>query len=149
MDWLIGASSSFEVTTEGAVDGAMAGTATFRADEEGHLVGIELVHIDDSTRGLSIELEPRPIEKRTYEAVAPRLLGIERRDAAAGFTAYFESSEHSFQSSRGTLQLTHADASHVRGTFEIEMDGRSSGNGGIAEGDVTVQGTFEATRRDE
>lgn len=145
MSWLLGASSTFEATTEGAVDGSLAGTATLRTDENGHLVGIELVHIDDTTRGISIELDPRPPAARTYEVVDPRLLGIGRGDEEAGFTAFFESDAHSFQAVRGTLQITEATASEAFGTFTIEMDGQAAQ--GIADGSVTVQGTFEATRR--
>jgi len=149
MSWLIGASSTFEATTEGAVSEAIAGTATFRTDADGHLIGVELMHIDDSTRGLSIEMEPRPIEPRTYTVVDPGLMGVERPDAPAGFIAFFEGDAHSFRASRGTLQVTRADVARVRGLFEIEMEGKASGHGGVASGDVTVQGTFQATRRDD
>ncbi len=149
MGWLIGASSTFEATTEGAINETIAGTATFRTDSEGNLVGIELVHIDDSTRGLSIEMESRPIATRTYVAVDPGLMGVERSTGAAGFIAFSEIGNHSFRASRGTLQVTQADEARVRGTFEIEMEGGASGSGGMADGDVTVQGTFQATRRDE
>jgi len=149
MSWLIGASSTFEATSEGAVSEAIAGTATFRTDADGNLIGIELMHIDDSTRGLSIEMEPRPIEPRTYTVVDPGLMGVERPDAPAGFIAFFEGDTHSFRASRGTLQVARADPARVRGSFEIEMEAQASGRGGVAGGDVTVQGTFQATRRDE
>lgn len=146
VSWLLGASSTFEVTTEGLVNGSLAGTATFRTDEAGRLVGIELVHIDDSTRGISMELEPRPTAARTYEVIDPSLLAVERPGSTAGFTAFFESSAHSFVAARGTLQITQADASAVYGTFEIEMEGQGQAT---AESGVTVDGTFQATRRDE
>lgn len=151
ISWLMGASSTFEASTEGAVEGTMAGTATFRTDEEGNLVGIDLVHIDDSTRGLSIELEPRPIEmrtddERTYEAVPQGLMGTERPDSRAGFTAFFEMGDHSFQASRGTLHIVQSGPSSVQGAFEIEMEGHAMESGGVVDGDVTVQGTFQATR---
>ncbi len=145
MSWLLGASSTFEATTEGATDGALAGTATFRTDEAGDLVGIELVHIDDTTRGISIELSPRPPAPRTYEVIDPSLLGVARGGEQAGFTAFFESGAHSFQAARGSLQITEATASEVFGTFTIEMEGQAAG--GVANGSVTVQGTFEATRQ--
>lgn len=152
MDWLMGASSTFEATTEGAVEGSIAGTATFRMDENGNLVGIELVHIDDSTRGISIELEPRPVEirtddRRTYEVVSLGLMGTERPDSQAGFTAFFEMGGHSFQASRGTLHVVQSSRSSVQGSFEVEMEGHAAGNGGVADGDVTVRGTFQATRK--
>lgn len=149
MEWLLGASSTFEATMEGIVEGSIAGTATFHMDSEGNLVGIELVHIDDSTRGISIELEPRPMEARAYDVVMPELMGFERSDSQAGFTAFFESGDHSFQAARGMLRIDQADRTSIQGTFEIEMEGRSSENGGVAEGDVTVHGTFQATRRHE
>jgi hypothetical protein len=145
MGWLLGASSTFEATTEGAVDGSLVGTATLRMDKNGHLVGIELVHIDDTTRGISIELDPRPPAARTYSVIDPSLLGVGRGDDEAGFTAFFESTVHSFQAERGTLQITEASASEAYGTFTIEMEGQAAQ--GIANSSVTVEGTFEATRR--
>ncbi len=145
LGWLLGAQSTFEATAEGAVDGALAGTAEFRTDEEGNLVGIDLIHIDDSTRGLSIELEPRPLEERTYEVVTPGLLGVERADAPAGFVAFFESGTHSFQAVRGTLRVTQAGAASVRGTFDVRMSGAPEG-GSFPGDDVIVRGSFRATR---
>ena len=145
MSWLIGASSTFEAMTEGVVESSLAGTATFRMDDEGNLVGIELVHIDDSTRGISIELEPRPPAARTYEVIDLSLMGVERADSQVGFIAFFESGAHSFQASSGTLQITQADASEAYGTFEIDMEGQT--DQGIIEGGVTVRGSFQATRR--
>jgi len=147
MSWLLGASSTFEATTEGFIDGSLAGTATFRTDEAGNLVGIELVHIDDTTRGISIEMDPRTPAPRTYEVIDPSLLGTARDGEQAGFTAFFESGAHSFQAARGTLQITEATASAAFGTFRIEMEGQAAG--GVADGSVTVQGTFEATRQSD
>jgi hypothetical protein len=151
MGWLMGASSTFEATTEGIVEGSMAGTAAFRMDENGNLVGIELMHIDDSTRGISIELEPRPVELRsddgrTYEVVPLGLMGTERPDSQAGFMAFFEMEGHSFQASRGTLHVVQSSRSSVQGSFEVEMESHAAADGGVTPGDVTVHGTFQATR---
>lgn len=148
LGWLLGAQSTFEATTEGVLDASLAGTAVFRTDEEGHLIGIDLVHVDDSTRGLSIELEPHPLDERTYEVVAPNLLGVERADAPAGFLAFFESGTHSFQAVSGTLRVTQADAASVRGTFNVRMSGMPEG-GSFPSADVIVDGSFQATRPGE
>lgn len=145
ISWLLGAQSTFEATTEGVLDGALAGTAEFRTDGEGNLVGIELIHTDDSTRGISIELEPRPLEQRTYVAIVPRLMGVERPDTDAGFAAFFESGTHSFQTARGTLRVEQVGSAYVRGTFDMEMRGATEG-GSLQGEDVTVHGTFYATR---
>lgn len=145
MSWLMGASSTFEATTEGAVDGSLAGTATFRTNANGDLVGVDLVHIDDTTRGLSIELDPLPPAARTYEVVDPSLLDVARPGDEAGFTAFFESGVHSFHAARGTLQITDANATEAYGTFTIEMEGQPAQ--GSAGGGITVEGTFQATRR--
>lgn len=149
LSWLMGASSTFEATTEGAVTGSMAGTATFRQNDEGELVGIELVHIDDSSRGMSIELEPRPVETRTYTVLPPQLMGAERTEGEAGFTAFFQHAERHFQAARGTLRVTEASASAVRGTFVIDMEGQRTAQGGVVTGDVTVRGSFDAARIDD
>lgn len=143
--WLIGASSTFEATTEGVLDGSLAGTAEFRTDAGGNLVGIELIHTDDSSRGISIELEPHPLEQRTYAAIVPQLMGVERPDTQAGFAAFFESSTHSFQAARGTLRVEQVGDAYVRGTFDMEMRGTAEG-GSFQEDDVMVRGTFYATR---
>lgn len=149
LDWLLGASSSFEITTEGMVEEAIAGTAAFQTDDEGQLVGIELIHVDDSTRGISIELEPHPVASRTYAVIAPELMGTDRPKARAGFTAFFEQAPHSFQATRGTLRVTQADASQVQGTFEMEMERQVSNTDGVATGDLRVEGSFQATRSTE
>lgn len=142
---LLGARSTFEATAEGAVDGALEGSAEFRTDDEDQLIGIELVHAADTMRGISIVLEPYTLDERTYEVIDSGLLGVERPGGRAGFTAFFAHGEHSFQATRGTLRVTQADASLVYGTFDLRMSGRPEG-GSLADGDVSVHGTFQATR---
>ena len=63
LEQLLGPKSAFKATVEGTLDGTFAGEAHYRTNADGYLVGIELVHGSDATRGLSIELEPQVLAR--------------------------------------------------------------------------------------
>lgn len=147
LDWFFGAESQFHARIEGSMVDSLRGEATFRTDAEDRLVGIELNKAGQSMRGLSIELEPRAPEARTYTAVEPGLMGVERTGVPGGFVAYLESAQGSYTAVRGTLEVTEASASSVRGRFDLWMRGTENGTGQIS--DLTVEGAFQAMPRGE
>ena len=147
LDWLTGAESRFDARVEGTLDGTFAGQAHFRTNAEGQLVGLELVHGSDSTRGLSIEMEPREPVARTYEVVPSSLMNVERPGSPVGFVAYYEDGQRSFTAVRGSLVLESVETSVVTGTFTLEMDSRVGPNQ-PAQDDLTLTGSFTATPLD-
>lgn len=147
LNWLFEAESRFSAHIEGTTTDSLRGEATFRTDEEGRLVGIELNKTGQSMRGLSIELEPRISKVRTYTAVEPILMGVERSENHNGFVAYLESEQGSYTAAQGTLEVIEASASSIRGRFDLWMRGSEHDTGQPT--DVTVSGSFQATPHTE
>lgn len=145
LDWLMGAESQFTARIDGAVTDSLRGTADFRTDDRGRLVGIELNRTDAPMDGLSLELQPHPAEADTYIVIEPALMGAAREGQPPGFVAYLESDAGSFQAADGTLEISEMSNDHIEGTFDLYMQGARSSDPSI-EIDITVTGSFEATR---
>jgi hypothetical protein len=141
----MGAESQFTARIDGAVTDSLRGTADFRTDDRGRLVGIELNRADAPMQGLSLELQPRPAEADTYTVVDRELMGAMRDGQPPGFVAYLESDAGSFQAADGTLQIDEMSDDHIEGTFDLYMQGARNSDPSI-EIDITVTGSFEATR---
>lgn len=144
LNWLTGAESQFQARVEGTLDGTFAGEAYFRTNADGQLVGLELLHGLDSTRGVSIELEPRALSPRTYEVLPASLMHVDRPGAPVGITAYYEDGQRAFTAVRGSLVVETVEASVINGTFTLEMDSRVGPNQ-PAQDDLTLTGSFTAT----
>lgn len=114
----------FEAEVEGTVDTTLTGRARYRLSD-GRLSGIELAV--DSARGLSIEVEPAPVGRRTYQVVEWELLQVERPGGAPGFVAFLEMPRGSFEATEGTLEITYVSGSVVGAVFDVEMEGALDG----------------------
>ncbi len=145
LGWLMGAESQFDAGIKGAVTDSLHGTADFRTDDRGRLVGIELNRDGAPMQGLSLELEPRPPETDQYTVVDPVLMNAPREGEQPGFVAYLESDAGSFEADEGHLHITAMGDHHIEGTFELYMHGERR-SGPSVEVDITVKGAFQATR---
>ena len=114
----------FEAEVEGTVEAALNGRARYRV-EDGQLTGIELAV--DSVRGLSIEVEPAPVGRRTYQVVEWELLQIDRPGGAPGFVAFLEMPRGSFEATDGTLEITYVSDPVAGAVFDVEMEGALNG----------------------
>lgn len=130
----------FTAQVEGGVTDTIAGPAFYRL-KEGELVGIELGAKDQP--GLSLELEPRPLDQRSYEVVEWNLLDAERDEAPPGVVAFLAIQDARFEATHGTLDVTYAGEEEVGATFEFEMEGSFVG-GSSANASVHVTGSFRA-----
>lgn len=130
----------FTAEVRGGVNDTIAGSAFYRLDA-GELVAVELGAKDQP--GLSLELEPRPLEQRTYEVVEWNLLDAERDDASPGVVAFLEVQDARFEATRGTLEVTYVGEAEVGATFEFEMEGSFTG-GSAPDASVHVTGSFRA-----
>jgi len=136
-------SGDFTAIVEGALTDTLRGTATYRT-QDGRLAGLELNV--DSARGLSVELEPTPDTSavpRTYEVVAPNLLGVPRTGERPGLAAFLVMREGEFRATAGTLRVTRTAAGTVDGTFTWEMVGTFEGVPGAVPS-LTVSGELRA-----
>lgn len=133
----------FTAEVEGGITDTIVGPAFYRM-EEGDLIGIELGARDRP--GLSMEMEPRPPDQRTYEVVEWSLLDAEREDTAPGVVAFLVVQDARFEATNGTLELTYVGEEEVGATFEFEMEGSFVG-GSSPEASVHVTGSFRARER--
>lgn len=114
----------FDAELDGAFDRSVHGEARYRITD-GDLTGLELVI--DSTTGLSVELEPRPIRQTTYQVVEWELLLADRPGGRPGTVAFLKSRDGSFESVDGMLDITYQEGDAIGGTFEFEMSGTLEG----------------------
>jgi len=131
----------FEVEMEGAFERSVTGEARYRT-VDGELTGLELVI--DSTTGISVELEPGPIQRKTYQVVEWELLSEDRPGGQSGTVAFLETPDGSFESVDGMLDITYRGESKIGGTFDFEMSGRLSGLPGEPYG-LSARGRWIAT----
>ncbi len=133
----------FTAQVQGATNTSMAGRAVVRR-EGGHVSGIELAV--DSTRGLSIDIDPHRRPQGTYEVVDWELLGVDRGEAPPGATAFLELPGARFQAVAGTLAVSYASDSEVSGSFVFRMEGRYTRGVADDEPFVSVTGSFRAVQ---
>lgn len=131
----------FEAELEGAFDRSVTGAARYRV-VDGQLTGLELVI--DSTTGISVELEPGPIQRKTYQVVEWELLSEDRPGGQPGTVAFLETPGGSFESVDGMLDITYRGEREIGGTFDFEMSGRLSGLPGEPYG-LSARGRWVAT----
>jgi len=131
----------FDVQIDGTLDREVTGAARYR-NSDGDLVGLELVV--DSTSGMSIELEPGPVRRTSYQVVEWELLQIDRPGGAPGTIAFFEHPKGSFESVDGTVDVTYVADGEVGGTFDFEMTGSLNGVPGEPYS-LTARGRWIAT----
>jgi hypothetical protein len=110
----------FNAELDGAFDRSVHGEARYRITD-GDLTGLELVI--DSTTGFSVELEPGPIRRTTYQVVEWELLSVDRPGGRPGTMAFLESRDGSFESVDGMVDITYEEGDAIGGTFEFEMSG--------------------------
>lgn len=135
----------FTAEVVGGLTDTISGPAYYRL-EAGELVGLELGARDAS--GLSMQLEPRPLNRRTYEAVNWELFQAERSDTPPGVLAFLVVGDARFEATRGTLEVTYFDEDEVGASFEFEMEGARIG-GSSPETSVQVTGSFRAREERE
>ena len=131
----------FEAELDGAFDRSVTGEARYRMTE-GNLTGLELVI--DSARGISVELEPGPIRRKTYQVVEWELLSVDRPGGRPGTFAFLETPDGSFESVEGMLDITYHEDNAIGGTFEFEMNGTLKGLPGEPYG-LSARGRWIAT----
>lgn len=110
----------FRAVVDGSVSDSLAGTAQYRMDD-GRLVGLEL----GARRGpgLSIEVEPRPLDLRHYSVVESGLFGTERPGGAPGVLSFLTIDGGQFEAREGTLEITYVGDEQVGATFTFQMGG--------------------------
>jgi hypothetical protein len=131
----------FEAKLEGAFDRSVVGEARYRRIN-GELTGLELVI--DSTRGISVELEPGPTRRKTYQVVEWELLSVDRPGGRPGTVAFLETPGGSFESVDGMLDISYKEGDAIGGTFDFEMNGTLEGLPGEPYG-VSARGRWIAT----
>lgn len=131
----------FDAELDGAFDRSVAGEARYRM-HDGNLTGLELVI--DSTTGISVELEPGPIRRKTYEVVEWELLSVDRPGGRPGTVAFLEAPGGSFESVDGMLDISYEEDNAIGGTFEFEMNGTLEGLPGEPTG-LSARGRWIAT----
>lgn len=130
----------FTAYLTGAISDTLSGTAHYRRTD-GTLTGLEFGARDGP--GLSIDLEPQPPERRTYEVLEPELFRMERPDRRAGALAFLSLDHAQFAATDGTLELTYVGEDRIGGTFSFQMEG-SFDDGGGNEVSVEVSGAVNA-----
>lgn len=130
----------FTAYVTGAVSDTLSGTAHNRRSDEA-LTGLEFGARDGP--GLSIELEPRPPELRTYEVLEPELFRMERPDSPPGVLAFLSLDHAQFTATDGTLELTYVSEEQIGATFSFQMVGRFD-DGGETDVSVEVTGAVNA-----
>jgi hypothetical protein len=120
------AEGRFVARIDGTVRDTLAGTATLRRSD-GRLVGLELNV--DSTRGVSVDLEPHPAQLRTYTAIEEELLRADRPGDTPGLVAYLVTSTGTYQTTAGRFTVSYVEgrADAVGGTFAWTMEGTLRG----------------------
>lgn len=118
------AAGRFVATVDGAVVDTLTGTARFRTDGDA-LVGLELNV--DSVNGLSLEMEPVALDRRTYEVVDWDLLGVDRGASPPGLAAFLEVEPGSFHATDGVVEVTYVTDRQVGARFDLEMTGTFHG----------------------
>lgn len=135
------AAGRFVATVDGALTDTLTGTARFRTDGSA-LTGVELNV--DSLHGLSMEMEPVRLDRRTYEVVDWRLLGVDRGASPPGLAAFLEVRPGSFHATDGVVEVTYVASDRVGARFDLEMVGTFHGVPGD-EPSVRVTGRLFAT----
>lgn len=131
----------FVVQVDGTVSDTLRGEARYRM-VDGDLAGVELVI--DSVRGLSIDLEPGPVRRKTYQVVEWELLSVDRPGGAPGTSVFFETPDLAFESSDGTVEITYTANGQIGGAFALDMEGHRT-EGPIGPRSIRVTGTWLAT----
>lgn len=131
----------FDAELDGAFDRSVVGEARYRITD-GKLTGLELVI--DSTRGMSVELEPGPLRRKTYQVVEWELLSVDRPGGRPGTVAFLETPGGSFESVDGMLDITYKEGDAIGGTFDFEMNGTLEGLPGEPYG-LSARGRWIAT----
>lgn len=131
----------FVVQIDGAVRDTLRGEARYRM-VDGDLAGVELVI--DSVRGLSIDLEPGPVRRKTYQVVEWELLSVDRPGGAPGTSVFFETPDLAFESSDGTVEIIYTADGQIGGAFAVDMEGHRT-EGPIDPRSIRVTGTWLAT----
>jgi len=117
------ATGTFTAILSGSVTDTLTGDASGRIEGQ-MLVGLELDA--DSTRGLSVEFEPRDPGRRVYEVIDAELMGTDRENDAGelpGMVVFLDMRRGTFQSVAGSLSVTYRSPSEIGGTFDVEMEG--------------------------
>jgi len=133
-------SGTYRVRVVGAVQDTLSGPVRYRL-REGGLVGFELGAQEGP--GLSIQMERRPLGRRTYSVVDAALFDTKRPDERPGVFAFLAHSGAMFEATDGSLEVTYADEDRVGATFEFVMEG-SFTDGPTETVAVHVQGTLNA-----
>jgi hypothetical protein len=133
----------FTAQVQGSVSDSLRGEAVYRM-EDGRLTGVELSV--DSTRGISVDVEPRRQARGVYEIVDWELMGVDRGDEPSGAVAFLELPRGQFHAVAGTLTVSYATSSEVSGSFVFRMEGSLDGVPGDAPS-VSTTGSFRATRQ--
>lgn len=137
------ATGTFRAQIEGAIDDTLTGPGRYRL-REGRLVGMELGRERDP--GLSIDLEPLPLDRRTYEVVSTDLFQVDRPGTPPGVVAFHSSSKGArFVATDGTLDITYLEENQVAGTFTFAMEGDFE-TGSSETLSIQVTGAFNAKR---
>ncbi len=135
------ATGRFEAELDGALDRSVTGEARYRMTD-GNLTGLELVI--DTAKGISVELEPGPIRRKTYQVLEWELLSVDRPGGRPGITAFLKTPDGSFESVEGMLDITYHEDNAIGGTFEFEMNGTLEGLPGEPYG-LSARGRWIAT----
>ena len=141
--WL-GGGSYFEAQIEGTLPDSLMGTAEYRLDADGNLVGVELNRDEVHGDGMSLELEPQPLDARTYSVIEPGLFDVARTEGESAATAFFVDSTQQFTAVRGTVEVTEVGWMGVHGQFDLEMEGTMDEEVPEPVG-IHVRGSFQAT----
>lgn len=118
------AAGHYRADVAGALSDSLVGTARYRIDD-GSIVGLELG--SERGPGLSIELEPRPVDLRQYEVVESELFGLERPGGTPGMLGFLTVDGAQFEATDGTLEVTYVGDDYVGGTFTFQMEGTVNG----------------------
>lgn len=114
------AAGHYRADVAGALSDSLVGTARYRIDD-GSLIGLELG--SERGPGLSIELEPRPLDLRRYEVVEAELFGLDRPGGTPGMLGFLTIEDAQFEATDGTLEVTYVGDHNVGATFTVQMEG--------------------------
>lgn len=113
---------AFTARVEGGLADTLTGAAVYRVRDSA-LVGLELG--SEEGPGLSMELEPRPLEPRTYEVV-DRLRP--RPSGPTGAVVFLTMGSARLTATGGTVNLTAVRQGEVDASFDLEMSGAFEGS---------------------
>ncbi|WP_022834719.1 hypothetical protein [Salisaeta longa] len=137
------AAGRYQLFVDGARVDTLRGPAYFFTADD-RLVRLELGAA--GAMGLSVEVDPLPLRRRTYHVIDPALLAVKRPGGRPGMAGFLElTGGHTFTTEAGSLHVAHVSPTTVGGTLDLVLQAPPAPGSGW-EGTVHVTGTWRAQR---